>query len=82
METYQLRMKIELVPCTESPTSIPSKQADGSVHLPLSEADALNIDVCEQTVLQTLYPTLRETLAAHFSEVAKKKRVSTARRAP
>lgn len=79
MDTYQLRMNIELVPCTESPTNTPVKQADGSVQITLSEADAMNIDACEQAVLQTLYPTLRDTLAAHFSEVSKKKRVSAAR---
>ena len=76
METYQLRLKVELVPCSESPTDTPVKQSDGSVQITLSETDALNIDVCEQTVLQTLYPTLRKTLATHFSDVSKKKPLS------
>jgi hypothetical protein len=77
METYQIRMKIEMVPCTDSPTSEPIKQADGSVQITLSEADALNIDRCEQTLLQTLYPQLRETLSTHFSAVSKKKPLNT-----
>ena len=76
METYQLRLKIELVPCSESPTDAPVKQPDGSVQIILSEADALNIDACEHTLLRTLYPTLRETLSTHFSEVSKKKPLS------
>lgn len=45
MQTYQLRLKIELVPCSESSTNAPIKQADGSVQITLSEADAFNIDV-------------------------------------
>jgi hypothetical protein len=72
METYQLRVKIERMPCSESPTDTPVKQPDGSVQIILSEADALNIDTCEHTLLQTLYPTLRETLSTHFSDVSKK----------
>jgi hypothetical protein len=76
MQTYQLRLKIELVPCSESPTNAPVKQADGSVQITMSEADALNIDVCEQTLLQTVSPMLRETLSTHFSDVSKKKPLS------
>jgi hypothetical protein len=41
----------------------------------LSEADALSIDACEQALLQTTYPTLRETLSTHLSAMAKKKRL-------
>jgi hypothetical protein len=52
------------------------KQADGSFQMTLAEDAAINIDACEQAVLRTAYPTLRNTLATHFSEVAKKKPVS------
>jgi hypothetical protein len=69
-------MKIEIVPSTDSPTNEPLKQADGSVQLTLSEADAVNIDHCEHALLQTVYPLLRETLSTHFSDLAKKKPVS------
>jgi hypothetical protein len=82
METYQIRMTIEIVPCTEVPTSQPIKQADGSVQFTLSESDAINIDACERALLQTVYPTLRETLATHFSDVSKKKPVSSCMRGP
>ena len=36
----------------------------------LSEADAISIDACEEALLQTTYPTLRETLSTHLSEKA------------
>jgi hypothetical protein len=73
METYQIRMKIEIVPCHHPPTQEPITQQDGSVSFTLSEEDAIKIDVCEQAVLQTVYPTLRATLSKHLSEVSKKK---------
>lgn len=76
METYQIQLKVNIVPCTDSPTREPQKQADGSVQLTLSEAEALNIDHCEQALLQTVYPLLRETLSTHFSDLSKKKPLS------
>jgi hypothetical protein len=75
MQTYQVRVKVEIVPSTESPTHEPVKQDDGSVHVILAESEAIDIDTCERAVLQTVYPTLRETLATHFSAVSKKKPV-------
>jgi hypothetical protein len=75
--SYQIRVKVEIVPCTDVSTEAPVKQDDGSVHVTLAEADAINIDTCERVLLQTAYPTLREALATHFSAVSKKKPVST-----
>lgn len=75
METYQVRVKIDIVPCTESPTSEPIEQEDGSFRITLSGADAINIDKCERALLKTVYPTLRGRLSKHLSEVSKKKPV-------
>jgi hypothetical protein len=77
MQTYQIRMKVEIVPCTESPTSDASTRDDGSVQITIAEADAINIDACERALLQTAYPTLRDTLSKHLSEMSKKKPLST-----
>lgn len=76
MESYTIRVHVGIVPSTELPTTTPMKQADGSFQMTLAEDAAINIDACEQAVLRTAYPTLRNTLATHFSEVAKKKPVS------
>ncbi len=73
METYQIQMKIEIVPCHHAPTCEPVTQKDGSVYFTLSEGDAMNIDRCEHALLQTVYPTLRDTLSKHLSDVSKKK---------
>jgi hypothetical protein len=81
MTRYKMRIQIEMIPCEDVPTSEPVKAHDGSVSIVLSETDAMNIDACEQALLQTTYPTLRETLATHLSEVSKKKPVSIDMRA-
>ena len=80
MTHYKMRIHVEMIPCDEAPTHEPVTAEDGSVSLVLSEADAINIDACEQALLQTTYPTLRETLATHLSEIAKKKPRRTSRR--
>ncbi len=73
MTTYTIRVQIAMIPCDDAPTSTPIKGHDGSLSLVLSEADAVNIDVCEQAMLQTTYPTLREVLSNHLSAMSKKK---------
>lgn len=72
MKTYQVRVNVEIVPCTESPTDEPVKQDDGSFRMTIAEPDAMSIDKCEQALLSTTYPTLREVLSKHLSDVSKK----------
>jgi len=73
MNSYNVRVQIDMIPCEEAPTKSPVKGSNGSLSFVLSETDAVNIDACEQALLQTTYPTLRETLATHLSEMSKKK---------
>jgi hypothetical protein len=73
MSRYKIRVHIDMLPCDDAPTSTPIKEDDGSLSLVLSEADAISIDACEKALLQTTYPTLRETLSTHLSELSKKK---------
>ncbi|MDL1989192.1 MAG: hypothetical protein LWX08_16475, partial [Deltaproteobacteria bacterium] len=49
------------------------KNNDGSFSITISEQDAISIDMCEKSVLQTAYPTIREAVSKHLSEVSKKK---------
>lgn len=73
MSAYKIRVHIEMIPCGDAPRDTPITEQDGSVSLVLSETDAISIDACEQALLQTTYPTLRETLSTHLSELSKKK---------
>ncbi len=79
MTRYKMRIHVEMIPCHEPATNEPITAQDGSVSIVLSEADSMNIDACEQALLHTAYPTLRETLATHFSTISKKKPGSTNR---
>ncbi len=72
MDTYTIRMNVEIVSWTESPTHEPIERDDGSVEITIAEPDAINIDIGERALLQTAYPTLREALSTHFSEISKK----------
>ncbi len=67
MEAYQVRVKVEIVPCTESPSREPVKQDDGSFKFTIAAPEAISIDTCERALLQTASPTLREALATHVS---------------
>jgi hypothetical protein len=80
METYKVRVKVEIVPCTESPTHEPVKHEDGSFQITLAEPEAMSIDTCERALLQTAYPTLREALSTHLSAVSKKSPCANDRR--
>lgn len=73
MSAYNIRVHIEMIPCDDAPTATPVKEQDGHLSLVLSETDAISIDACEQALLQTTYPTLRETLSTHLRELSKKK---------
>ena len=61
MDTYTIRMKIEIVPCSESSTSVPTHQDDGRVEVIMPESEAISSDTCERKLLQLAYPTLRDT---------------------
>jgi len=39
-----------------------------------SYEDIYSIDMCEKSVLQTAFPTIREAVSKHLSEISKKKR--------
>ena len=80
MSQYKIRVQIEMIPCDDAPTHEPVKDHDGSLSIVLSEPDAINIDTCEQALLQTTYPRLRDALATHLSEVSKKKPLSSRRK--
>ena len=51
------------------------KEGDGHLSMTIDEKDAISIDKCEKSVLLTAYPTIRDAISAHLSEVSKKKRV-------
>ena len=40
----------------------------------ISEQDAISIDKCESSILRTAYPTIRDAISKHLTEISKKSR--------
>jgi hypothetical protein len=51
----------------------PVEQADGAFRFVIPEATASSIDDCEQALLRTHWPAVRQALSTHLSAVSKKK---------
>ncbi|WPD20862.1 MAG: hypothetical protein SD837_10675 [Candidatus Electrothrix scaldis] len=73
MTGYKVKVSVELVECNESISDSPTKQQDGSFSMVINEKDAVSIDKCEKTILQTAYPTIRSALSEHLTRVSQKK---------
>jgi hypothetical protein len=76
MSKFKIKVNVELVECNddEPNNDKPMNNSDGSFSMTISEQDAVSIDMCEKSVLQTAYPTIREAVSSHLSELSKKKR--------
>jgi hypothetical protein len=73
MTGYKVKVSVELVECNESISDSPTKQQNGSFSMVINEKDAVSIDKCEKTILQTAYPTIRSALSEHLTRVSQKK---------
>ena len=74
MAKYRVKVHVELVECDDTVNPEPKNNNDGSFSMTISENDAISIDMCEKSVLQTAFPTIREAVSKHLSEISKKKR--------
>jgi hypothetical protein len=73
MGTYKIKVSVELVECNDDKEQDLAEQPDGSFEKQISEKDAISIDHCEKSVLQTVYPTIRTAISRHLTEISKKK---------
>jgi len=80
MKSHRIRVKVEIVECEAKvqPEAGPQQLGDGEFELLISEAVASSIDDCEQALLQTNYPALRDALSKHLAEISKKRRAQQA----
>lgn len=79
MGKYKVKVKVELIECDDDKEHDPRKQEDGSFTMTISESDAISIDKCENALLKTAFPTIREAISRHLSEVSKKKPLKNAK---
>lgn len=72
MGNYEIKINIEIVESEESITNGPNKTEGDGFKFTISEADAINIDKCENALLKVNYEALREALSKHLEELSKK----------
>ena len=72
MGKYKIMVKVEVVECDDPKEHNLTKKEDGSFTMTINEQDAISIDNCERAVLQTAWPTIREALSKHLSDISKK----------
>ena len=71
MSALMITVKIDLAKCPEAvETDSIAKNKDGSLSMAIDLNNAINIDKCENAVLQVVYPCIRNTLSDHLSEVS------------
>ena len=72
MAKYKIKVRVEFIECDDTVNHEVTKDGDGSSSMIISEQDAISIDMCEKSVLQTAYPTIREAVSKHLSDISKK----------
>jgi len=76
LSAYEIKIKIELAPKAETdnkPMNNVLVSDDNEYSLSISEEEALNIDKCENAVMKTAYPAIRDALSTHLESLSKKK---------
>jgi hypothetical protein len=78
MKSHRIRIKVEIAECEGDVSKEERSQrlGDGEFELRVSGAVASSIDECEEALLKTNYPALRDALGKHLAEVSKKTTVA------
>ncbi|MFQ5652600.1 MAG: hypothetical protein ACE5IY_21925 [bacterium] len=71
MSNYEIKIQVDISKTEKEVTQGAHQSADGSFGIVVSGASGQSIDQCEQALLATNYPAIREALSRHFSEVSK-----------
>ena len=78
MKSHRIRVKIEFEEIDSEMVGISGgaqKVKDGSFDIDLSGKDALDIDVCEQSLLTANFSAIGDALSVHLAEMSKIKRL-------
>jgi hypothetical protein len=73
MGKYKVRVKVEIVETDAATETDVEQHEDGSFELVMSEAQAISIDDCEESLLRANFPAIREAISKHLTEISKKK---------
>jgi hypothetical protein len=74
-KSHRIKVKVEIVECegVGPDEAKPERLGDGEFELLIDESIAGSIDDCEQALLLTNYPALRDALSKHLAEWSKKR---------
>lgn len=74
-KSHRIRVKVEIVECegVGPDKAQPHRLGEGEFELLIDEAVAGSIDDCEQALLATNFPALRDALSKHLAEWSKKR---------
>ncbi len=73
MQGYEIRIKVELIKTDDvEKTGMIEKKPNGYT-MSIPDCDASNIDICENSVLRTAHPAIRDALSVHLTAISKKK---------
>ena len=78
MKRHRIRVKVEFEEIDseiEGSNCEPRKVENGCFEIDLDGKYAMDIDVCEQSVLAANFPAIRDALSVHLAEMSKKKRL-------
>ena len=73
MSEFKITVNVEIVESKAPVKTGSEKIKDGKFSMTISDADAISIDNCEQAVLETAYPAIRNAISKHMEELSKKK---------
>ena len=73
MNSYKIRINVEIVESDEPITPDPKQIKDGLFEFNISSEQATSIDDCEEAILRANYPALRAAISQHLEDVSKKK---------
>ena len=73
--SHRIRVKVEIIECDGVAPELATPQQLGAGEFELNIADAVagSIDACEQALLATNYPALRDALSQHLAAWSKKR---------
>jgi len=68
---YRVKVDIKFEACQDSPNSEVVNN-DGAFEMIIDGNEAASIDACEQALLKTNFPALREAISKHLTDISKK----------
>jgi hypothetical protein len=71
MPNYEIKIQVDIRATEQDVTPEATPSDDGGFRVVINRESGQSIDQCEQALLAVNYPTIREALSRHLSEVSR-----------